>query len=407
MGLIDNIKTYGEGLNLNSEKNNLFQDFIEKGFPSIKDEEWKYTSLRKLVKNDFKIEDDATDILGKEIDNYSLSFENRILFVNGNLISKPSIKGVTISDFSENNISNDSAMESLNSSLANKGFTISVEKNIVVENPIEILFFTKCETDSFQQYRNQITIGGNSEIKIVERIQNISDSSCFVNHFTQIKVAKNSNIEYNKIQNNTDNSALIDTLNIFQESDSNCKVNTLIFGGQFTRNNLNFEQNGSNCDSFMNGISILDYNQFADNHTFVDHKKADCRSNEMYKGIYLGNSKGVFNGKIMVRPDAQKIDAFQSNNNLLLSDHSTIDSKPQLEIYADDVKCSHGCTIGQLDEDAMFYMRSRGIPQKEAKAVLTFAFASEALENITISQVKERASKLIASKLNVDLNFNL
>ena len=188
MGLIDNIKTYGEGLNLNSEKNNLFQDFIEKGFPSIKDEEWKYTSLRKLVKNDFKIEDDATNILEKEIDNYSLNFKNRILFVNGNLISKPTIKGVNISDFSENNISKDSVMESLNSSLANKGFTISVEKNIVVENPIEILFFTNSETDSFQQYRNQITIGGNSEIKIVERIQNISDSSCFVNHFTQIKV---------------------------------------------------------------------------------------------------------------------------------------------------------------------------------------------------------------------------
>jgi Fe-S cluster assembly protein SufD len=157
----------------------------------------------------------------------------------------------------------------------------------------------------------------------------------------------------------------------------------------------------------MNGVSVLDDNQLADNHTFVDHKQAHCRSNEMYKGIYLGNSKGVFNGKIMVRQDAQKIDAFQSNNNLLLSETSTIDSKPQLEIYADDVKCSHGCTIGQLDEDALFYMRSRGIGVEEAKAVLTYAFASEAIENISVEEVKLLAQKLLAKKLNVDLDFSL
>ena len=196
-------------------------------------------------------------------------------------------------------------------------------------------------------------------------------------------------------------------MNLYQLQDSSVIVNTLIFGGAFTRNNLNFEQNGSNCDSNMNGISILDNNQFADNHTFMDHKQPHCRSNEMYKGIYLGDSKGVFNGKIMVRPDAQKIDAFQSNNNLLLSENATIDSKPQLEIYADDVKCSHGCTIGQLDDDALFYMRSRGIREKEAKAVLTYAFASEAVNNFTIAEVKKLAQKRIAEKLHVDLDFNL
>ena len=157
----------------------------------------------------------------------------------------------------------------------------------------------------------------------------------------------------------------------------------------------------------MNGISILDNNQFADNHTFVDHKKAYCRSNEMYKGIYLGEAKGVFNGKIMVRKDAQKIDAFQSNNNLLLSSNATIDSKPQLEIYADDVKCSHGCTIGQLDEDALFYMRSRGIGEQEAKAVLTYAFASEVIEALSVPELKILSQKLLAKKLNVDLDFSL
>ncbi|MBT6013222.1 MAG: Fe-S cluster assembly protein SufD [Flavobacteriales bacterium] len=407
MGLIENLKSYTEGINLSSDKKELLDSFLTKGFPSIKDEEWKYTSLRKVVKNDFKIDESSFDISENEIENYSLNLVDRILFVNGNLISKPSIKGVTISNFSEGNITNNTEMSSLNSALAKKGFTISVDKNIVVENPIEILFFTNSETDNFQQYRNQISVGENAEIKFVERIQNLNKSKCFVNHFTQINVAKNAKIEYNKIQNNTNNSTLIDTLNVFQESDTNCCVNTLIFGGELTRNNLNFEQNGTNCDSNMNGVSVLDDNQLADNHTFVDHKQAHCRSNEMYKGIYLGDSKGVFNGKIMVRQDAQKIDAFQSNNNLLLSETSTIDSKPQLEIYADDVKCSHGCTIGQLDEDALFYMRSRGIGVEEAKAVLTYAFASEAIENISVEEVKLLAQKLLAKKLNVDLDFSL
>ena len=407
MGLIENLKSYTEGINLSSDKKELLDSFLTKGFPSIKDEEWKYTSLRKVVKNDFKIDESSFDISENEIENYSLNLVDRILFVNGNLISKPSIKGVTISNFSEGNITKNTEMSSLNSALAKKGFTISVDKNIVVENPIEILFFTNSETDNFQQYRNQISVGENAEIKFVERIQNLNKSKCFVNHFTQINVAKNAKIEYNKIQNNTNNSTLIDTLNVFQESDTNCCVNTLIFGGELTRNNLNFEQNGTNCDSNMNGVSVLDDNQLADNHTFVDHKQAHCRSNEMYKGIYLGDSKGVFNGKIMVRQDAQKIDAFQSNNNLLLSETSTIDSKPQLEIYADDVKCSHGCTIGQLDEDALFYMRSRGIGVEEAKAVLTYAFASEAIENISVEEVKLLAQKLLAKKLNVDLDFSL
>jgi Fe-S cluster assembly protein SufD len=244
-------------------------------------------------------------------------------------------------------------------------------------------------------------------VKIVEKIQDLSDSSTMVNCFTQINCSKNTKVEYNKIQNNTPNSKLIDCMNIYQEQDSTCKVNTLIFGGEFIRNNLNFEQNGSNCESNMNGISLLENSQLADNHTFVDHKKAYCRSNEMYKGIYLGDSKGVFNGKIMVRKDAQKIDAFQSNNNLLLSDSSTIDSKPQLEIYADDVKCSHGCTIGQLDEDALFYMRSRGIGAEEARAVLTYAFASEVIEDLSIAELKTLSRKLLANKLNVDLDFTL
>ena len=407
MGLIENIKSFSDKENLSVEKNGLLQSFLAKGFPTIKQEDWKYTSLKKIVADNFSVEGNGVAISESDIKKYSLRLQHKIVFCGGNLISKPSIDGVSISDFSEFKTLNNDSISGLNSSLAKKGFTIKVAKNTVVENPIEILFFTSTKQDNFVQYRNNIMVEENAQIKFVERIQNLSDAKCFVNHFTQINIGKNANVEYNKIQDNTENAILIDNMNIYQQQDSNAIVNTLIFGGAFTRNTLNFEQNGSNCDSNMNGISILDNNQFADNHTFVDHKQSHCKSNEIYKGIYLGNAKGVFNGKIMVRPDAQKIDAFQTNNNLLLSEKATIDSKPQLEIYADDVKCSHGCTIGQLDDDALFYMRSRGIAKREAKAVLTYAFASEAVNNFTISEVKQLAQKRIAEKLDVDLDFNL
>ena len=407
MGLIDNLKNTSKKENLGDEKNRLLNSFLKKGFPTIKDEEWKYTSLKKIVDDEFSVEEIGSNVLESDIEKYTLGCEHKIIFLGGELISKPNIEGVIISDFSDFKSRNNDSISELNYTLAKKGFTINVKDNTILESPIEILFISNPKTNNFSQHRNKIVIGKNVQIKFVERIQNISAAKCFINHFTQISIGKNSNVEYNKIQDNNENSILIDNMYIYQLDDTSASVNTLIFGGSFTRNNLSFEQNGNNCDSNMSGISILDNNQFADNHTFVDHKKPNCRSNEMYKGIYLGNSKGVFNGKIMVRPNAQKIDAFQSNNNLLLSDKSTIDSKPQLEIYADDVKCSHGCTIGQLDDNAIFYMRSRGIGEKEAKAVLTYAFASEAINNIEVEEVKELAMKLIALKLNVNLNFNL
>ena len=406
MGLIDNLVKYVQHQNLPENKRAVFDAFIKKGFPTTKDEEWKYTSLKKVVKPDYNLFPKQSVIDNSVINKYSLGIKDKIVFVDGNLIYSPEINGVQITGFSDFDFGNTDVISELNSALAESGFTITVEKDTVVENPIEILFFNFTK-NSFSQYRNRINVGENSEIKIIEIIQDLSESTTLVNHFTHVSCNKNTNVEYNKIQNNSKDSSLIDSMYIFQKQDSVCEVNTLIFGGSFIRNNLNFEQNGSNCESNMNGISLLDGTQFADNHTFVDHKIAHCRSNEMYKGIYLGNSKGVFNGKIMVRQDAQKIDAFQSNNNLLLSDNSTIDSKPQLEIYADDVKCSHGCTIGQLDEEALFYMRSRGIGVSEAKAVLTYAFASEVIENLSIPELKNLSQRLLAQKLNVDLNFSL
>ncbi|MGB5436519.1 MAG: Fe-S cluster assembly protein SufD, partial [Maribacter sp.] len=224
---------------------------------------------------------------------------------------------------------------------------------------------------------------------------------------TEIFAAERANVDYYKIQNDAKTASLIDNTYIDQKSNSVVKVHTFSFGGKMTRNNLNFYQNGEYIDSTMKGVTILGYKQHVDHHTLVHHIEPNCESHQDYKGIYGENSTGVFNGKIIVDKIAQKTNAFQQNNNILISDKATINTKPQLEIFADDVKCSHGCTIGQLDEDAMFYLQSRGIPKKEARALLMYAFANNVLESVRISELKTRINRLIAEKLGVRLGFDL
>ena len=402
MGLLDSIKKYKDKHFI---KNEALDTFLIEGFPTIKNEEWKYTSLKKVIDHDYLIEDNSLEIDDKEIEKYSLNIGSKIVFINGELWQKPEIHGVKIQVNAFDNLTFNDSATSLNAGLAKKGYVIEVEKNLQLEKPLEILFLNKNKSNSFVQYRNKVVLNENANIKIVENIRNLNNEICFTNYVTEIDLKKNANLEFNKLQDYNESQNIIDTTNITQAEQSISTINTLLFGGSFTRNNLNFIQNGAHCESNMNGIIILNNNEIGDNHTYVDHKRENCQSNELYKGIYLGKSKGVFNGKIMVRPDAQKINAFQANNNLLLSENSAINSKPQLEIYADDVKCSHGCTIGQLDEKALFYLRTRGISKKDAMAILTFAFASEAMEKISIPELALIVKNLMQERLNVKLSI--
>ena len=405
MGLLEKIEKYTNGGTDKVFNKTAYSKFIELGFPSVKNEEWKYTSLKKIIAKSFEIENQGEQITDQEIKDNSLELDNKVVFLNGELYQKPTISGVKIEKNIDHSPIYNDAITALNAALAKNGYSITVSENTIVDQPLEILFLTKNKSENLSQYRNEIIVKKNSNIKIIEQVKNLSNNLCFSNMFTNINLEEKAIIEVNKLQNNNESQIIVDNTNINQETGSNSTLNTLLFGGSFTRNNLSFSQNGERCESNMNGVVILDNVEFADNHTYMDHLKANCESNELYKGIYLGQSKGVFNGKIMVRPDAQKINAFQANNNLLLSDDSSINSKPQLEIYADDVKCSHGCTIGQLDEDAIFYMNTRGISKEDAKAILTYAFASDALNKISIPHLYDVAKDLISKKLNVDLSF--
>lgn len=405
MGLIEAIKRYNLTNPIsNVENSDAFSYFLNNGIPTNKDEEWKYTSLKQLVSNDFSVEAEGEEISQDELDKSTLKTKHQIIFLNGEMVKKPEIDGVLVTSYTDKNPSFEDAFTALNAAYANNGYRIHVEKNVHLKDSIEVIFLSKNTTNNFIQYRNRIDLNENSSIKIIEHFKCLDKNLCFTNSLTNINLDKSSNIEFNKLQNHNDFQIVVDNTIINQDEKSYSTINTLLLGGKFTRNNLSFYQNGEYCESNMNGVVILNNNEFGDNHTYVDHKNANCESNELYKGIYLDKSKGVFNGKIMVRPDAQKINAFQANNNLLLSENSSINSKPQLEIYADDVKCSHGCTIGQLDDNALFYMRTRGISKEDAKTILTFAFASEAIEKLTIDELADITKKEMEKKLNLSLN---
>ena len=321
-------------------------------------------------------------------------------------LSKPKYQLIIENYF--NKVAAKDSLTSLNTAFSNEGAYIHIPKNKLVDKPIQIInFSTGNEAATMLQPRNLVVVDENSHVQIIERHQSLTDNPVLTNSVTEIFGNKRAIVDYYKIQNDNLNASLIDNTFVNQKHESHVSVHTFSFGGKLTRNNLNFYQNGEHMDSTLNGITIIGDKQHVDHNTLVHHIEPNCESHQDYKGIFNDSATGVFNGKVVVNKEAQKTNAFQSNNNILLSDKATINSKPQLEIFADDVKCSHGCTIGQLDESAMFYMRSRGIPEKEAKALLMFAFSNNVLSSVKIPEIKQRITKIIANKLGVNIGFDL
>ncbi len=406
------------------------KNFENKGFPSKREEEWKYTSLNNLQKTDFSIfpkeentleYKDVKKYFIHEIDTYKIVFVDGIyssylsetthdgvdICLMSAALTKPMYKQV-IDVYFNKIASKEESLTTLNTAFSREGAYIYIPKNKMPKKPVEILHFaTGNEAALMLQPRNLIVVEENAELQVIERHQSLTSNEILTNSVTEIFAAKSAIVDYYKIQNDNATASLIDNTYIDQKDKSVVKIHSFCFGGKLTRNNLNFYQNGEYIDSTMKGVTILGEKQHVDHHTLVHHMQPNCESHQDYKGIYGENSTGVFNGKIVVDKIAQKTDAFQQNNNILISDKATINSKPQLEIFADDVKCSHGCTIGQLDEEALFYLQTRGIPKKEARALLMYAFANNVLASVRIPELKARINKLIAKKLGVNLGFDL
>lgn len=418
-------------LSLNGESKNYFhkirQDaiatFEELGFPVRKLEEWKYTNINPILKHDFKTTiHDADPLSWDEIKDF-LSYEdnvNRLVFVNGqfneklsNVITKSEkvfigslLEGrVRMSDVIEKHFSKyadykNHSLTALNTAFAKDGAFIYASKNENVTEPVQIIFVSDSREESFMsQPRNLFVMEEGSGIKITEEYFSIGEKHNFTNVVTEIYCDKNSNLERYKIQNDGDNSYHIGTTQVMQEKDSRFSDTTISWGGAITRNNLNSVFNGSNTECHFFGLYLLTGKQHVDNHTLADHAMPHCYSNELYKGIIDDKATGVFNGKIMVREDAQKTNAYQSNGNILLSEDATIYSKPQLEIFADDVKCSHGATTGQLNKEEMFYLQARGIGKDEARILLLNAFAGDVIDSVKINSLREKLQLTLSKKL--------
>lgn len=404
--------------------------FENQGFPTKKQEAWKYTSLKALEKIDFSVfPKEAAPLEYKEVKKYFLHEVDtyKIVFVDGvysSFLSETTHQGIDVCLMSSaltkdmykpiietyfNKIApKEENLTALNTAFSKEGAYIYIPKHTQAMKPIEIIHFaTGREQALMLQPRNLIVVQENAEVQIIERHQSLSKNAVFTNAVTEIFAAKSALIDFYKVQNDAHTATLIDNTYINQAQSSVVKLHTFSFGGKLTRNNLNFYQNGERIDSIMKGVTIIGDKQHVDHHTLVHHRQPNCESHQDYKGIYDGNSNGVFNGKIIVDRLAQKTNAFQQNNNLLIADKASINTKPQLEIFADDVKCSHGCTVGQLDQDALFYLQSRGIGKKEAQALLMYAFANNVLASVQIPELKNRINALISEKLGVNLGFEL
>lgn len=410
-------------------RNEAVKVFEEKGFPTKKEEAWKYTSLKSILKPDYSVfPKQENHIEYRDIKKYFIHDIDsyKIVFIDGKYsshLSQTTHEGIDVclmsAAFSKpkyratieryfNKVATKDSLSSLNTAFSIEGAYIHITKNKVVEKPIQIIHFsTGNESAMLLNPRNLIVVEENAQVQIIERHQSLTTNPVLTNSLSEIFANKRAVVDYYKIQNDSLDSSLIDNTFIEQKQESVVSVHTFSFGGRLTRNNLNFYQKGEHIDSILKGITIIGNKQHVDHNTLVHHIEPNCESHQDYKGIFDQHATGVFNGKVVVEKEAQKTNAFQANNNILISDKATINTKPQLEIFADDVKCSHGCTIGQLDESALFYMQSRGIPKKEAQALLMYAFSNNVLSSVKIPEMKQRITKIIASKLGVHLGFDI
>ena len=408
--------TEKEGIKVFRQK--AFDSFVKEGIPTSKHEEWKYADFTKVLNSEFSLLNSELT----EADIKPFLFDawdgNLVVVVNGNYSAKLSKivspeTEVKIKNFSDvkDSLSDkinqfadakNNPFSSLSAALATSGVYVEVPANKVVEKPILILNICDKRANSIlAQPRNFISIGSNAQVKIVETFYSLGSLDSFTNAYTEIYAGKDSVSKLYKLQLEDSAASLVDTTQVFQEGKSTFTCTTITLSGNMVRNNLNLVLNGEYCEGNMNGLYMLKGNTLVDNHSSVDHAFPNSLSNEMYKGILDDKSTGVFNGKIFVYEDAQKTDAKQTNQALLLSPTATINTKPQLEIFADDVKCTHGATIGQLRGDAMFYLRSRGIPEVEARALLVYAFAAEVIEKISIEPLRAELKRQMFEKLGV------
>lgn len=400
-----------------------FEDFQRLGIPHAKHEEYKYTPIARLLEKNFNFAPSAASGPISSIDQFFIKGieSDTIVFIDGVFSkdhSRISSSDVTIQNLKEAvdskneaavmhfgkyaDFKND-ALSAWNRAAWTEGVFIHVADKTSVAKPIIIHHITNATAGEVTAFnRNLFVVGKNAQVTVIEKYDSTGKANHFSNFVTEVVVNENAGFEHYSIQNDQNNRYQRNLTHIYQKNSSRVNTYTFTLNGKFYRNNLNLILDGEGIESHMYGLYLLNGDTLADNHTVVDHMKPNSFSNELYKGILDDSSKGVFNGKIYVRPQAQKTNAYQNNRNVLLTDTASINTKPQLEIWADDVKCSHGCTTGQIDEEALFYLQSRGINKDTARAMMLYAFAGDVVDHVPNEKMKEYIDALISDRLHKD-----
>jgi Fe-S cluster assembly protein SufD len=384
-------------------------------FPTTRNEAWKYTRLNRISKLELStghagtLHLDSNFLISQEA--YTLVFENGHFIAE--LSSKDLSAAVSITELKNADektlqligsqvITEGEVFTSLNTAYMSNGLVIRIKANASLEKPIQLIHVLSGR-QQMAAYRVFVVAEKFSKASLLTGFFSANAQNSLFNGVTEILVEEGAHLTIDKLQLESEGNYHIGTEQVRQEKDSSFTINTITLDGTLVRNNLNIAVDGLNCTTNLNGAYLLRNDQHVDNHTMVDHRKPHCNSNEQYKGVIDGTATAVFNGKVFVRNDAQKINAFQSNGNVLLSDSATINSKPELEIYADDVKCSHGSTTGQLDETAIFYLRARGISEKSARNLLVSAFIDDVLSKISSEDMLSKVQTILRERYGWEL----
>lgn len=395
-----------------------FERFAELGFPTLRDEDWKYTSVAALEKRAFRLVPESLNgVRADEVASLAMGDSHLLLFVNGRHAPGWSRLGRLPSgarvgslaqavaerpDRFEALLTRDEALvngfTALNAAFWVDGASIDLAAGCVVEKPIHLLFITT-DADLAVHPRNIIRAGAGSRAEIIEHYVGLNDATYFTNAVTHIQADASAEIIHSKLQQESLRGYHIADIRAAQERDSRFTSQSFALGGLLSRNDIATRLDAEGCAATLMGLYMAHGGQHMDHHTVIDHARPRGTSREFYKGVLDGAARAVFNGKVIVRPDAQQTDAHQANHNLLLSDHAEVDTKPQLEIYADDVKCSHGATVGQLDAEQVYYLRSRGMDDASARALLTSAFAEDVATRVSCAPLRARLEQLLRGRL--------
>ncbi|MGA9407178.1 MAG: Fe-S cluster assembly protein SufD [Bacteroidota bacterium] len=399
--------------------------FSELGFPTVKQEDWRFTNILPLTKFSFQhaskihlpkvshsdikkhiIQESSKSVLVFINGHYSKDFSNVSALpkeiVAGSLAESVQVHGDLIRGYLGKHLPlQRHPFAALNTAFIHDGAFVYVPEESNAASPIQLLFVSLPQRDSLvaSYPRNLVIAEKKSAATIVERYVPLSEEIYFTNAVSEIFIENESAVDYIKIQSESEKAFHIGTMQAEQGSQSRFTAFSLALGGAIARNDININVNGEQCETMLDGLYLPANDQLVDHHTFIDHTQPNCSSREIFKGIITGSSRSVFNGKIFVRKEAQKTDSKQTNKNLLLSDKATVDTKPQLEIFADDVKCTHGATVGGLDDASLFYVKSRGISEEAGRALLTVGFASEVTNYINNEALRKHVDSLVIERL--------